>query len=45
MKNGRILGAWSARYSPPKTFIDTDAFTESLYNSLNPPPRAVAAAH
>ena len=45
MKNGRILGAWSARYSPPKTFIDTDAFTESLYNSLNPPPRAVGAAH
>ena len=45
MKKDRILGAWSARYSPAKGFVDTDAFTESLYNSLNPPPRAVSAAH
>jgi len=34
MKSERVLGAWSARYSPPKAFIDTDAFTETLYNSL-----------
>ncbi len=44
MKNDRILGAWSARYSPPKAFVDTDLFTESLYYSLNPPPKAVGAA-
>jgi cyclase len=44
MKDDKILGAWSARYSPPKTFVDTDAFTESVYYSLNPPPRAVGAA-
>jgi len=44
MKKDRILGAWSARYSPPKGFVDTDAFTESLYYSLNPPLRAVSAA-
>ncbi len=44
MKKERILGAWSERYANPKTFIDTDAFTESLYYSLNPPPRAVGAA-
>ncbi len=43
MKKDRILGAWSARYSPPKGFVDTDAFTESVYYSLNPPPRAVGA--
>ena len=34
MKQERILGAWSERYSPPKAFVDTDAFTETLYNSL-----------
>jgi len=34
MKSARILGAWSERYSPPKAFVDTDAFTETLYNSL-----------
>ena len=45
MKKDQILGAWSARYSPAKGFVDTDAFTESLYYSLNPPPRAVGAAH
>ncbi len=45
MKKDKVLGPWSARYSPPKGFVDTDAFTESLYYSLNPPPRAVGAAH
>jgi cyclase len=35
MKQEKILGAWSERYSPPKAFVDTDAFTETLYNSLN----------
>jgi len=34
MKQENLLGAWSARYSPPKALIDTDAFTESLYKSL-----------
>jgi cyclase len=34
MKSERVLGPWSERYSPPKAFIDTDAFTETLYNSL-----------
>ena len=34
MKEQHILGAWSERYSPPKAFVDTDAFTETLYNSL-----------
>jgi glyoxylase-like metal-dependent hydrolase (beta-lactamase superfamily II) len=34
MKQERILGPWSERYSPPKAFVDTDAFTETLYNSL-----------
>ena len=34
MKSERVLGAWSERYSPPKAFVDTDAFTETLYNSL-----------
>jgi glyoxylase-like metal-dependent hydrolase (beta-lactamase superfamily II) len=34
MKQENLLGAWSARYSPPKALIDTDAFTESLYQSL-----------
>jgi cyclase len=35
MKKERILGDWSARYAPPKAFVDADAFTETLYNSLN----------
>jgi cyclase len=35
MKKEHLLGAWSARYSPPKAFVDTDAFTETLVNSLN----------
>jgi cyclase len=39
MKSERVLGAWSERYSPPKAFVDTDAFTETLYNSLTPTPR------
>jgi cyclase len=34
MKQDHILGRWSERYSPPKAFVDTDAFTETLYNSL-----------
>ena len=34
MKQERILGRWSERYAPPKAFVDTDAFTETLYNSL-----------
>jgi glyoxylase-like metal-dependent hydrolase (beta-lactamase superfamily II) len=34
MKQERILGRWSERYSPPKAFVDTDAFTETLYSSL-----------
>ena len=34
MKQEHILGRWSERYSPPKAFVDTDAFTETLYNSL-----------
>jgi glyoxylase-like metal-dependent hydrolase (beta-lactamase superfamily II) len=34
MKQENLLGAWSARYSPAKALIDTDAFTESLYASL-----------
>jgi glyoxylase-like metal-dependent hydrolase (beta-lactamase superfamily II) len=34
MKQERILGRWSERYSPPQAFVDTDAFTETLYNSL-----------
>ncbi len=45
MKKDKILGAWGARYSPPKAFVDTDAFTESVYYSLNPLPRAVGTAH
>lgn len=35
MKQEHLLGAWSAQYSPPKAFIDTDAFTDTLFNSLN----------
>jgi glyoxylase-like metal-dependent hydrolase (beta-lactamase superfamily II) len=34
MKEQRVLGAWSERYSPPNAFVDTEAFTETLYNSL-----------
>jgi glyoxylase-like metal-dependent hydrolase (beta-lactamase superfamily II) len=34
MKQEKLLGAWSARYSPAEGFVDTDAFTDSLYNSL-----------
>jgi len=41
MKQEHLLGAWSAQYSPPKAFIDTDAFTDTLFNSLN----AHAARH
>jgi cyclase len=37
MKQEKLLGAYSARYAPPKAFVDTDAFTESLYNSLKMP--------
>jgi cyclase len=35
MKKEHLLGAWSARYSPPNAFVDTDVFTETLVNSLN----------
>ncbi len=35
MKQQHLLGAWSAQYSPPKAFVDTDAFTDTLYNSLS----------
>jgi len=35
MKQEHLLGAWSERYSPPKAFVDTDVFTETLFNSLN----------
>jgi len=41
MKQQHLLGAWSAQYSPPKAFVDTDAFTDTLYNSLS----AHAARH
>jgi glyoxylase-like metal-dependent hydrolase (beta-lactamase superfamily II) len=41
MKREGILKAWSERYSPPKAFVDTDAFTDTLYNSL----RAHVARH
>jgi glyoxylase-like metal-dependent hydrolase (beta-lactamase superfamily II) len=34
MKHERLLGAWSERYAPPKAFVDTDGFTEALFNSL-----------
>jgi cyclase len=37
MKQEHVLRAWSEHYSPPKAFVDTDAFTETLYNSLNRP--------
>jgi glyoxylase-like metal-dependent hydrolase (beta-lactamase superfamily II) len=35
MKQEKLLGAWSERYSPPKAFVDTDAFIDTLYNSLH----------
>jgi glyoxylase-like metal-dependent hydrolase (beta-lactamase superfamily II) len=37
MKQEKLLGAYSARYAPAKAFVDTDAFTESLYKSLKMP--------
>ena len=37
MKQEKLLGSYSERYAPPKAFVDTDAFTESLYNSLRMP--------
>jgi len=37
MKQEKLLGKYSERYAPPKAFVDTDAFTESLYNSLRMP--------
>lgn len=33
MQDEKLLGAWSERYSRPKAFVDTDAFTQSLYNT------------
>jgi glyoxylase-like metal-dependent hydrolase (beta-lactamase superfamily II) len=36
MQQEQLLGAFSARYAPPKAFVDTAAFTESLYHSLAP---------
>ena len=35
MKQEHLLADWSERYSPPKGFVDSDAFIETLYNSLN----------
>ncbi|HKD53686.1 MAG TPA: MBL fold metallo-hydrolase [Steroidobacteraceae bacterium] len=35
MKQEHVLAAWSERYSPPKAFVDTDAFIDTLYNSLH----------
>ena len=35
MKQAHLLGAWSAQYSPAKAFVDTDAFTDTLFNSLS----------
>ncbi len=37
MKQAKLLAAWSERYAPAKGFINTDAFLESLYNSLRVP--------
>ena len=37
MKQEKLLGAYNARYAPAKGFVDTDAFTESVYNSLKMP--------
>jgi cyclase len=34
IKKENPLSPWSARYSPEKGFVDTEAFTESLYYSL-----------
>ncbi|HUA88146.1 MAG TPA: MBL fold metallo-hydrolase [Steroidobacteraceae bacterium] len=34
MKQAQLLKDWSARYSPEGAFVNTDAFLESLYNSL-----------
>ena len=34
IKKANPLSPWSARYSPQKGFVDTEAFTESLYYSL-----------
>jgi cyclase len=36
MQKEQLLGAFSERYAPPKAFVDTAAFTESLYHSLAP---------
>jgi glyoxylase-like metal-dependent hydrolase (beta-lactamase superfamily II) len=36
MQHEQLLGAFSERYAPPKAFVDTAAFTESLYHSLAP---------
>ncbi|HET9329729.1 MAG TPA: MBL fold metallo-hydrolase [Steroidobacteraceae bacterium] len=41
MKQQHVLAAWSAQYSPPQAFVDTDAFIDTLYNSLS----AHAARH
>lgn len=41
MKQEHLLAAWSAQYSPPKAFVDTEAFTDTVYNSLS----AHAARH
>ena len=34
IKKANPLAPWSKRYSPEKGFVDTEAFTESLYYSL-----------
>lgn len=34
IKKAQLLQPWSARYSPAKGFVDTEAYTESLYYSL-----------
>jgi cyclase len=46
MQSEKLLGAWSARYSPEKGFVNTETFTELIYRSLarpaarhSPPPR------
>jgi cyclase len=44
MKKAQVLAAWSERYSPPKAFINTDAFTETLYYSLKRGTRGARAA-
>jgi cyclase len=35
IKKANPLRPWSARYSPAKGFVDTEAFTESLFSSLS----------